>query len=64
MAADSCPAPGRLLRCRRAEKDVPLAQPRCPEPTAYCEWRQACTIRLLEKEARRSREREGAEAGR
>ena len=43
----------KVFRCQKAEKDVPLAEPRCLNPKAYCRWRTACPLHLLEREGRR-----------
>ncbi len=44
----------KTFRCQKSNKDVPLAEPRCLNPTAYCKWRTACPIHLLEKELARA----------
>ena len=41
----------KVFTCQRTNKRIPLAEPRCVDPKAYCKWRTACPIRLLEKEA-------------
>lgn len=46
---------GKLFRCQKSAKDVPLAHPRCLNPKAYCKWRSACPVHFLEKEAARDR---------
>jgi len=47
----------KVFRCQKSDKDVPLAAPRCLNPRAYCQWRTACPIYLLEKEEARARRR-------
>ena len=46
----------KLFRCQKSNRDLPLADPHCANPSAYCKWRTACPINLLEKEAARSGE--------
>lgn len=43
------------FRCHKSAKDIPLAQPRCLNPTDYCTERRACPIHALEKERARRR---------
>jgi len=44
---------GKLYTCQRTNKEIPLSQPSCVDPKAYCKWRTACPINMLEKESRR-----------
>lgn len=43
----------RVFRCQKGAREIPLASPRCANPTAYCKWRTACPIHSLEKERAR-----------
>jgi len=43
----------QVFRCQKSARDIPLAEPRCLNPKAYCKWRTACPIHVLEKEAAR-----------
>ncbi len=43
----------KLFLCQRTNKQIPLAEPRCVDPKAYCKWRTACPIHLMEKEFNR-----------
>ncbi len=47
----------KVFRCQKSDKDVPLSDPHCLNPTAYCKWRTACPIHILEKEAERENKR-------
>ncbi len=53
MDAVAARGSGKVFRCQRSAKEIPLAAPRCAEPKAYCKWRPACPIHALEKEASR-----------
>jgi len=44
---------GKLYTCQRTKKEIPLSRPSCVDPKAYCKWRTACPINMLEKEASR-----------
>lgn len=45
----------QVFRCQKSAKDIPLARPRCANPTDYCTQRRACPIHALEKEWARGR---------
>jgi len=43
----------REFTCLRTLKRIPLSEPFCVDPTAFCKYRTACPIHLLEKENKR-----------
>jgi hypothetical protein len=47
----------KLFFCQKSGKEVPLANPRCLNPKAFCKSRIACPIHALEKEEARERAR-------
>ncbi|RMG93114.1 MAG: hypothetical protein D6708_05765 [Candidatus Dadabacteria bacterium] len=59
MERDAVEGSTKRFRCQKSEKDVPLSEPRCLNPKAYCQWRTACPIHLLEKEEARARRAAG-----
>ncbi|MHB8764255.1 MAG: hypothetical protein ACYDA8_07975 [Deferrisomatales bacterium] len=44
----------KAFRCLRSQKDLPLSQPRCADPAAYCKGRAACPIHHLQREEARA----------
>ena len=54
MEAAAAAGSAKTFRCQKSNKDVPLAEPRCLNPKAFCKWRTACPIHLLEKEIARA----------
>ncbi len=46
---------GRKFDCQRTAKSISLDEPACVDPKAYCKWRTACPVHILEKEAARAR---------
>lgn len=50
MEAQAALGSRKTFRCEKSQRDVPLAEPRCVNPKAYCKWRTACPVHLLEKE--------------
>lgn len=54
MSREETALTGKNLECQRLKKRVPLDEPRCLDPKAYCKFRTACPINMLEKEAKRA----------
>jgi hypothetical protein len=46
---------GKAFRCEKSQKDVPLEEPRCLNPKAYCRVRTACPIHALERDLGREK---------
>lgn len=53
MAPEAARAGVKVFRCEKSQRDVALVEPRCLNPKAYCKWRTACPVHVLEREQRR-----------